>query len=245
VPRTHNFVAISNIEQNSKCQARAKLDPVAIEDYAQCMRNGDVFPPLVVFCEAGSERIMLADGFHRIRAAEKAGLTEFDCDVREGNLQDAIHCALGANAENGVRRTNADKVKVVNMALDDPFFYNEDETLKPVREVARYCRVSHEMVRQLQKERLDESTGSDPAEPGTTGDNSVAGNTRVTAPPPTQAEIDRAELVQVCKTIAGFPFNGAEALTSTELSMDYYDAVNFAAEWLGSLAEAMEASTGE
>lgn len=48
---------------------------------------GVVFPPIVFFDGAD---YWLADGFHRLIAAEELGLTEFDADVREGTRRDPL-----------------------------------------------------------------------------------------------------------------------------------------------------------
>ena len=37
---------IDKIEATSKTQARFRLDPVSIDEYAEDMKNGDIFPPL-------------------------------------------------------------------------------------------------------------------------------------------------------------------------------------------------------
>jgi hypothetical protein len=52
---------------------------------------------------------------------ELLGLVEIDADVRQGSLRDAILCAVGTNAEHGLRRTNRDKRNAVDAELQDCF----------------------------------------------------------------------------------------------------------------------------
>ncbi len=110
-------VALSNIRIDGGTQVRAFLSHKAIEDYKDAMLAGAVFPPVDVFFDG--EAYWLADGFHRYRARSAAGKLTIDCTVHEGTLRDAILFALGANANHGLRRTNADKKKIILMLLQD------------------------------------------------------------------------------------------------------------------------------
>jgi transposase-like protein len=109
---------IASIRLDGGTQPRAALDPGAINDYAQAMSHGTSFPPVTVFYDG--ERYWLADGFHRIKAAEAAGLDSIECDIRQGTLEDAQWCSFSANKSNGLRRTTQDKQRVVKAALLHP-----------------------------------------------------------------------------------------------------------------------------
>ena len=61
----------------------------------------------------------LADGFHRVRAAQEAGLAGINADVRQGTRRDAVLFSAGANAVHGLRRSNADKRRAVETLLND------------------------------------------------------------------------------------------------------------------------------
>src|SRR5262249_45028761 len=65
------------------------------------------------------EDYWLADGFHRCAAAEAAQLTEIEADIQPGTQREAVLYAVGANAEHGLRRTNADKRRAVLTLLQD------------------------------------------------------------------------------------------------------------------------------
>jgi hypothetical protein len=103
---------------------------------------GVVFPLVVVFFD-GAE-YWLADGFHRIIAAEELGLAEIAADVREGTRRDAILFAVGANAAHGLKRTNRDKRNTVMLLLKDPEWSAWSDG-----EIARRCAVTQQFVSKL------------------------------------------------------------------------------------------------
>ncbi len=99
-------------------QLRASLNHIAVADYAEAMEAGDEFPPIVVYFRFGGPAYV-ADGFHRVAAAQKIGLKKIKAEVRDGSRRDAILYAARANAHHGVRRTADDKRKAVLTLLQD------------------------------------------------------------------------------------------------------------------------------
>ena len=79
-------------------QARGKLNQDAVKEYAEHMREGDVFPPLIVFTDGS--KYWLVDGFHRFFGYRANGVTSAECDVRTGTLREAILFSKGANGGN-------------------------------------------------------------------------------------------------------------------------------------------------
>lgn len=148
---------LSDITLDAAIQPRVELDQFVIDEYAEAMASGTEFPPVVVFAEEPSEDspdrrtlqnvLWLADGFHRVKAAEQAGLQEIEVDVRPGTRRDAILFSVGANAAHGKRRTNADKRHAVEILLEDPEWASWSD-----REVARQCAVSHSFVSALRQQ---------------------------------------------------------------------------------------------
>jgi hypothetical protein len=112
-------IALSQITVDSSVQARESIDESAVEDYAEAMKAGQEFLPVVVFHDPKTKDYLLADGFHRIKAATLAGHSEIRADVHTGTRRDAILYAVGANTKHGVRRSNKDKRRAVKMLLDD------------------------------------------------------------------------------------------------------------------------------
>ena len=108
-------IEIKDLDRNG-LQTRVALDENTVDDYAEAMRNRAKFPPVKVFCDG--EKFYLADGFHRVAACLKAGVKRVKADVDAGSYVDALKYALHANADHGLRRTNADKRHCLEMAWE-------------------------------------------------------------------------------------------------------------------------------
>jgi len=137
-----NKLELKTIRVDGDTQTRDVLNPEVISDYADRMRAGDTFPPVVVFYD-GADR-WLSDGFHRVEAAKLAGLKTIAADVRQGGKREAILHGIGANAHHGLRRSNADKRRAALALLNDPEWSQWSD-----REIARQCGVSNTFVSSL------------------------------------------------------------------------------------------------
>ena len=124
-------------------QARLKTTDEAVESYADEMSQGAVFPPIVVYYDGATH--WLADGFHRFLAAKRIERPTILAEVHAGGRSDALRHALGANATNGVCRTNADKRNAIEIALEE-----WSDRANPV--IAEICRVSPDLVRRVRGE---------------------------------------------------------------------------------------------
>lgn len=132
-------IAASRLELNGGTQTRAAIDSSVVDDYVEAMSEGATFPPVVVFYDG--EKHWLADGFHRVQAYLRGGRRDFPADVRQGTRRDAILFSVGANADHGLRRTNADKRRAVETLLND-----EEWGAWSDREIARRTGVHNSMV---------------------------------------------------------------------------------------------------
>ena len=128
---------LTDIVTTAGTQIRAKIDAEAVSDYADAMTDGAKFPAVVVFHD-GSEYI-LADGFHRVMAAARNGFRDILADIHKGTKRDALKFALGANSAHGIKRTNADKRRSVELALAEWAKLSNSET-------AKLCAVSDDLV---------------------------------------------------------------------------------------------------
>ena len=109
-----------NIRIDGGTQARLKLNQDAVKDYAEHMREGAVFPPLVVYHD-GSE-YWLVDGFHRFFALRANGTASAECDVRTGTLREAILFSKGANGKRGLPATADDnRMSIIWMLNDEEY----------------------------------------------------------------------------------------------------------------------------
>lgn len=141
-------IKISEIIADPKLQSRQGMDSAVVAEYAEAMRGGAVFPPIVVFAAADIVwSYVLADGFHRHAATVEAGFSEIEAEVRIGGRREALLYSLGANASHGLRRTNEDKRKAVETLLLDPEWAKWSD-----REIARHANVSAPMVGKIRSE---------------------------------------------------------------------------------------------
>jgi ParB-like chromosome segregation protein Spo0J len=111
---------ILNIRIDGGTQARLQLNQDVVKDYAEAMREGAVFPPIIVYHD-GSD-YWLADGFHRYFATKANATASIDADVRTGTLRDAILFSFSANdpTKRGLSPTAEDLRNIIrNMLLDE------------------------------------------------------------------------------------------------------------------------------
>jgi len=223
-------IRIAEIEASAATQIRKHLDAETIDRYRESLKNGAILPPPVVFAEKGSERYILADGFHRVEAYKKRSVKEIEFEVRVGTLHDALVYALGANADHGLPRTPADNRNAVEMALKDP----QLEKLS-VRELSEVCRVPKSTVSDILR-RINEA--KDKRKGGTKSGKDKKGangnGTRTTAKPPTQEQIDTDELMGAVETITGFAYGGEDAPDRMKITKPMKKKIDKAREWLES-----------
>jgi hypothetical protein len=136
-------LALDLIDISGGTQTRVATNDDAIASYADEMVRGAIFPPVTVFYDGSN--YWLADGFHRVLAVKRNGFTEISAEVQAGSRTDALRHALGANATNGLYRTNADKRHVAEIAL------REWSDLSNAF-IAELCKISGELVRTVRGE---------------------------------------------------------------------------------------------
>jgi hypothetical protein len=111
-------IEISAIRIDGGTQARLKLDHNVVKEYAECMKDGDKFPPVTVFYD-GSE-YWLANGFHRYFATKSNGELEIECEVKQGTLDDAVLYAFSADGRQGLSRSAEDNRNIIIRMIQHP-----------------------------------------------------------------------------------------------------------------------------
>jgi hypothetical protein len=129
---------ISAIRTDGGTQARAMIREDAVDEYAAAVTAGVELPALTVFRDEAGEH-WLADGFHRLGGYKKAGKDSVLVDIRHGSVRDARILAAGANDSHGLRRSNEDKRRAVQLLLEDKEWGKASD-----RWIAERCRVSDE-----------------------------------------------------------------------------------------------------
>jgi hypothetical protein len=151
------YLDLADIRRDGGTQMRAELNPDTVADYVAVMQEHagwGPFPPITVFYDGST--YWLADGFHRVSALNtvvKSPATPVIEDSRipakviPGDRRAAILHAVAANANHGLRRTNADKRRSVETLLRDDEWRQWSDT-----EIARRCMVDPKTVGTLRKE---------------------------------------------------------------------------------------------
>ena len=138
-------------------QVRVALSETVIREYAEAIEQGDEFPPIEVYYDETA--YWLADGFHRVQAAKRAGRDAIAASVHQGGQRDALLHALSANESHGHRRTDADRRHAVELMLADPEWQEWNNSA-----IARQCRVSEFLVRTVRQERAPTHEAQEPPE---------------------------------------------------------------------------------
>ena len=136
------MIELSKIRIDGGTQQREQLNEDVVAEYAEAMKSGAKFPAVTVFYDGAV--YWLADGFHRFFAAKSAGLSKIAENVIPGTSRDARLFSFGVNADHGLRRTNADKRKIVLAMLEDTEWSGWSDNA-----IAKACHVSHTFVSNL------------------------------------------------------------------------------------------------
>jgi hypothetical protein len=136
---------LNEITLDTALQPREQISQDVIGEYADQLKDGAVFPPVLVYDDG--EKKYLVDGWHRYFAHKSIGRTEIEVIVRKGTFRDAQFCSFGANGTNGQARSIKDKRRAVISIFNDV----EWESMSD-REIARHCYLSNTFVSKLRKE---------------------------------------------------------------------------------------------
>lgn len=232
-------LSLSRIVAHQEVQARVAMNEETIEEYAEAMRNGDKFPPVVVFSDDDSASYWLADGFHRCHAAKQiANKWSLPAEIRAGGKREAILFAVGANASHGLRRSREDKRNSVLKLLKDTEWSRWSD-----REIARQCRVSHPLVSKLRAELTGNVTSENQVrtyrnkhgnlsamKTGNIGrrrqtDKELEENQRELEEAIENGEVDLADIPVRLESTAGAPHN--EQANSVEHLVSLYKALSY------------------
>ena len=138
------MIAVSDIRLDGGTQPRASIDYDVVAEYAAEMSEGITFPPVDVFFDGVD--YWLGNGFHRLHAANHAGLTRLCANVHRGDIQAARDFACGTcNATHGLRETVEDRHRRIQIMIQDHSDWSN-------RRLADHCGVSDMTVARVKKE---------------------------------------------------------------------------------------------
>ena len=138
-------------------QPRFKLDLDLVKEYAEKMRDGEKFPPPVVFCD-GSHNYLSA-GFNRVMALKSNGHVEIECEVINGTIEDAQDYAWKSNNDHGAPLTAEEKREIIRKALKTKR-YSESSN----NELAKEFKISSMTVGRVRIAMQEESKEEQPKE---------------------------------------------------------------------------------
>ena len=107
-------LSFASITVDMQIQPRANgLNQSHVAEIEESYRNGvDVEPP-VVWKLTDGKGFKLSQGFHRIEAARRAGLTHLECVVNVGTELKCVIDAMCSNQSHGLKRSTEDKERCV------------------------------------------------------------------------------------------------------------------------------------
>lgn len=100
------FTPIKTIRTDGGTQPRVAMNEKLVNEYAEKMKDGEVFPPVVVYNDG--KDTWLADGFTRYFASLQNSAQGINADMRSGSLRDAQTFAWKANNKHGQPLSNDD-----------------------------------------------------------------------------------------------------------------------------------------
>ena len=150
--RTPQILDRESIFRHPDLRPRDSLDEEVIAEYAALLRAGAKFPPAIVYSDKHG-RMLLSEGWHTDAAEELLGGTHLRCLVRPGDIETAKGNSVRANRYHGHRRTNADKRRVTEIAIQ--LYPHESD-----RSLAKLLLVSGTHVGRVRKALANESVES-------------------------------------------------------------------------------------
>lgn len=143
---------IDKIDIRDQYQIRFHLDETRVTEYAELMKDGVQFPPILVGEFVGyrgpdpDPTYFLLDGFHRLEAAKRAGKTAMIVNVAQvSSNADKIETALRANSQHGLPLTAEERRRAAMFLIR----WYPKETLQ---KLARRCGISKSTVARIRDE---------------------------------------------------------------------------------------------
>jgi len=159
-------IEIGTIQVDTELQQR-DLDESIANHYTALIRDGHEFPAVSICEETTGESQektrRLYDGFHRVEAAKRAGLSKISAQIVQGSKRDALWLSFAANKDHGLPRKPGQTKAVIKRILQDPEWRN-----KSLAAVARHVGVSRQYVSRINAElNLSTSCGQPDLETAT------------------------------------------------------------------------------
>ncbi len=124
------------------------IDKNLVKTYAEAMKRGDLFPPILLFQSPVNYDLILVDGFHRFYAHKEVRPDKkIAAVIRVGTLEEALWESYAANANHGKARSRGDRGQSVRNALQHSFAGKMSNY-----QIAEHLSVDEKTVRRVRKE---------------------------------------------------------------------------------------------
>jgi hypothetical protein len=147
-------IKLSLIDLTSPTQSRVNTCEETVQEYTGVLEDGGEFPPVDLFFNG--EAAFIGDGWQRVYAHKRVGREEIQATMRQGGLREAVLFAASANSTHGLKRSNADKRKALQILLDDPEWSTWSETA-----IAAHCGVSRKLLSSMRNEQASQEEVED------------------------------------------------------------------------------------
>lgn len=166
MPKTVSL-SVDVLRIDAGTQVRVKTSDDTVGEYAELMSDSTGWPfgPVDVFHD-GTD-YFVADGFHRVLAANRVGRASVPCTVHRGTAHDAKIFGMTANDRHGLRMTRADKRACVEWLLDNGGKMTQ-------KDIAAKAGVTDRTVKTIVAERKEAES---PTPPKSSVQNTVKGKT--------------------------------------------------------------------
>jgi hypothetical protein len=149
---TTKQVHIEAINASRDLMMRVELNQATVSEYVEAMKGGSEFPPLE--CAELDGELLLYDGFLRYAAYKRRHTTDIAIRTRIADTMDEVVLwAVKANAYPGLKRTNEDKKKSVEVLLETAISHDMTN-----EQIANAAGVSDETVRKYRAQRSSNQT---------------------------------------------------------------------------------------
>jgi DNA modification methylase len=129
-----------------------------IDEYREALQRGDKFPVLTVFFDGKNH--FLVDGWYRYYAYQVEQIQTVKTLIYQGSIREALLFSATINQRHGVRRSQADKRRAVEILLKD-----EEWSQWSDRTIGRHCGVHHSTVAKYRQQHLISSLANSPVTP--------------------------------------------------------------------------------
>jgi site-specific DNA-methyltransferase (adenine-specific) len=126
-----------------------------IDEYREALQRGEKFPEITVFFDGKFH--FLVDGWYRYFAYQLEQIQTVETLIYQGSLREALLFSATINQRHGVRRSQADKRRAVEILLKD-----EEWSQWSDRTIGRHCGVDHKTVAKYRQQYLITSLGNSP-----------------------------------------------------------------------------------